>query len=326
MKKKDLFRCVTAVAFLSFLVVLTVFSVLAVRKLAECYETLKNGDLVNGFTGSIYYDDKLYIMLGHGIEVVANEPNAGQRLNDFLNASLLSIDKSILACGLFYTMIAVSFLLYNLFSNKEESGKKQVFKTALTTVLTFTFYLGMILISHLIFHVPFCIPEIKELLAIFAGLTSIIAGSCAAGFLIKVVPFKKIVSIILIPVIILLFMLSTAFEARLFMPSRIDSFDYVYEMKEEILDKNYEGEVYYDEDKNVLVVEGEEYPPEQIDNPDSLRGPSRIGAFLFEAADPYSGTGLFLAEKALEIDSSPLLSAGYLLKAAIWIALAKFKK
>ena len=326
MKKKDLFRYVTLVAFLAFLAVLTVFSIPAVRKLAECYQEIKNGDLVKGFIGNIYYDDGLYVALGSGIEIVANEPNAGQRLKDFLNASLLSIDKSILACGLFYTMIAVSFLLYNLFSNKEESRKKQILKTAITTVLVFAFYLGMILIAHFIFHVPFCVPGVKELLAIITGLMSIIAGSCAAGLLIKAVPFKRIISVILIPVIILLFILSAGFEARLFMPSKIDSFDYVYEMKEEILDENYEGEVYYDDNKNVLVVEGMEYPPESADNPDSLRGVSRIGAFLFEAVDPYSGTGLFLAETAAEIDSNPLISAGYLLKAAVWIALAKFKK
>ena len=41
MKKKDLFRYVTAVVFLAFLTVLAVFSVPAVRKLAEGYQEIK---------------------------------------------------------------------------------------------------------------------------------------------------------------------------------------------------------------------------------------------------------------------------------------------
>ena len=208
MKKKDLFQYVTVVAFLAFLAVLAVFSVPAVKKLAECYETIKNGNLAEGFIGNIYYDDGLYIALGHGIEIVANEPNAQQRLTEFLHSSLLSIDKTILSCSLFYTMIGVSFLLYNLFSNEEESGKKQVLKTALTTFLVFAFYLGMILTAHFIYHVPFYVPGARELLAIAAGIASIIAGSCVAGMLIRAVSFKKILSIVLIPVIILFFILN----------------------------------------------------------------------------------------------------------------------
>ena len=326
MKKKDLFRIITIVAFFAFLVALTVYSYVAVRQLLECYEFLMNGDIAKGFSGNIYYDDHIYASIGMGLEILPNEPGAKQRLAEFLYTSLLSIDRRILSCGLIYTMFGTSLLLYNLFSDKEESRRKQILKTIGMVFGTYVLFIGMINVLCALFHVPFYFPGFKDLLSIFTGLLCIVAGCCAFGILLRAFRFKKILAIVMVPVALLLFLFSTSFEGQLYSPARIDSFDYVYEIDSRILDENFEGECYYDSDKNVMVVEGKEYPPEQADNPEHFRGLSRIGAFLFEAADPYSGSTLYMAQEISEVDSSPLISLGYLLKATCWIALSKFIK
>ena len=326
MKKKDLFRIITIVAFIAFLVALTVCSYMAVRQLSECYEFLKNGDIVKGFSGTIYYYDHIYASIGHGLEVLPNEQGAKQRLTEFLQTSLLSIDKRILSCGLVYTMFGTSLLLYNLFSDKEESRRKQILKTVAAVFGTYVLFIGMINVLCALFHVPFYFPGFKDLLSIFAGLVCIVAGCCVFGILLRVIRFKRILAIVMVPVVLLLFLFSTSFEGQLYSPAEIDSFDYVYEIDSRILDENFEGECYYDLDKNVMVVEGKEYPPEKVDNPEHLKGLSRISAFLYEAVDPYSGTTLYMAQEISEIESSPLISLGYLLKAAFGIALSKFIK
>ena len=326
MKKKDLFRIITIVAFIAFLVMLTVCSYQAVKQLSECYEFLRNGDIAKGFIGTVYYDDHLYASIGMGLEVLPNESGAKQRLTEFLHTSLLSIDRRIFSCGLVYTMFGISLLLYNPFSEREENRKKQIFKTIALVFGTYAFFIGMINVLCALFHLPFYFPGFKDLFSIFTGLVCIVAGCCAFGILLKIFRFKKILAIVMFPVVLLLFLFSTSFEGQLYSPDKIDSFDYVYEIDSRILDENFEGECYYDSDKNVMVVEGKEYPPEQIDNPEHLRGLSRIGAFLFEAADPYSGSTLYMAQEISEIESNPLLSLGYLLKAACWIALSKFIK
>ncbi len=68
-------------------------------------------------------------------------------------------------------------------------------------------------------------------------------------------------------------MVGTGFEGRLYSSPTTDSFDYIaQEIKPHIYDKDFDGDVYYDEEKNVLILNGEEYEPRQVDNPDYLTG------------------------------------------------------
>ena len=126
----------------------------------------------------------------------------------------------------------------------------------------------------------------------------------------------------MIPVILLLYLFSAQFEARLLMDPNADSFDYLYETLRE------SDEPVYDPERNVMVVNGKEYPPESVPNPEYLTGASRIGAVAFEVIDPWSGSPLELAREIAESESaSPgrdLLPAWFLalyaVKALLWIA------
>ena len=225
MKKKDLFRIITIVAFIAFLVALNVCSYQAVRQLSECYEFLKNGDIAKGFSGTIYYDDHLYASIGMGLEVLPNEPGAQQRLVEFLHTSFLSIDRRILSCGLVYIMFGISLLLYDLFSEKGENRRKQIFKTIALVFGTYAFFIGMINVPCALFHLPFYFPGFNDLFSIFTGLVCIVAGCCAFGILLRIFRFKKILAIVMVPIVLLLFLFSTSFEGQLYSPDKIDSFD-----------------------------------------------------------------------------------------------------
>ena len=108
-------------------------------------------------------------------------------------------------------------------------------------------------------------------------------------------------------------------EYGLIAPAEVPAFDYVYEQHSEILDEDYSGNAYYDEQKNVLIIDGEEYPPEMADNPDRLSGLKRALALVFELLFPWSGTGLYMVSQAAEIQIPVLMIAAYILKAMLWI-------
>ena len=229
MKKKDLFKVLTLFAFTAFLIVLAVFSFQAICLLKENYEILRNGDLSKGFSGSIFYDDRLYASIGFGLEIVANEPDAAERLSSFFSSSFLSIDRRILSCGLVYTMFGTSLLLYDLFSDADEDRKRQILKTVAAVFGTYIFYVVMIRVMHMACRIPFYLPGPGSLFSIFAGLVSITGGCCAMGILLRKLPFKKIPAILMVLLVILLFLFSAGIESRFLMPEKIESFAYVVE-------------------------------------------------------------------------------------------------
>ena len=106
-------------------------------------------------------------------------------------------------------------------------------------------------------------------------------------------------------------------EGRLFSVPEVDSFDGVYaSVTEEELNR-----MYYDEEKNVMVLDGKEYPPERMPNPDRAAGIGRAALIVFEALDPYSGTGLDMIRQIDGTDVPGAAVLPYLLKAALWTAL-----
>lgn len=95
----------------------------------------------------------------------------------------------------------------------------------------------------------------------------------------------------------------------------------------DVFSEDFAGTAYYDEEKNVLVVNGTEYPPRPAENPERLQGIRRAGATLFETLNPYAGNGLFMVseiEGGLTIGVIVLLL--YALKAAAPILLPLCRK
>lgn len=80
-------------------------------------------------------------------------------------------------------------------------------------------------------------------------------------------------------------------------------------------------------EKDVIVLNGTEYPPRQVPNPDYLTGTGRLAALIFEFFSPYSGNGLFLIHETENITPGAAALFLYAAKAVILAAFyALFRK
>ncbi len=80
--------------------------------------------------------------------------------------------------------------------------------------------------------------------------------------------------------------------------------------------------MYYDENKNAVIVDGREYAPQLIDNADAYHGLQRAGAYVFELLNPYSGNSLYFLEISEEkIRLSVIVLLLYGMKACMWTML-----
>ena len=163
------------------------------------------------------------------------------------------------------------------------------------------FYLLFFAGGSLLFRmkqVPVSVPAGISLLTLCVSLLAVIGGSCAAAWLLRRVRYRAVISLILIPAAVALYMFGTVFEAGLYTSRYIDSFDYIMQGE----DYDPEGTYIYDPDKNAVIHDGQEYPPQQVPNPDYSTGISRIAGAVFEVLDPYAGCGLELIRPELGKD------------------------
>ena len=220
-------------------------------------------------------------------------------------------------------MVLSAFFALAIVLKFSDNRKRQVLSAALTVSVLYFVYIAFVVILHGINKVPFHFP-IDHAAIIIVGLLSLIGGFSALVLLLRKIRFRKIASLVVIPFLVLLFMSGFLFEAGLFTPAKIDSFDYVADIDPRILDENFEGEFYYDEERNVIVFDGKEHEPKEVDNPDHFSGLSRVGAFLFEALNPYAGNALPVVQEEFESDIGIPVLLLYALKSFFWIFLSTF--
>ena len=188
------------------------------------------------------------------------------------------------------------------------------YQIAVSVFLVFFLLSGSSYLISVIRGIPFYLPSGNSVICLMTGMICIIGGHCFLAFLIRKVRFKKIISLIAVPVIFSAFLFGTVFEGGLLTAPYIDSFDHVYDaVPQEKWD-----DLYYDEEKDVFILDGNEYGPEQIENPDHLKGLSAIGAIVFELIDPYSGNSIGMIRQILDSPIPLWILFLYLLKSFIW--------
>lgn len=317
----------TVFSMISFIIAAAAFCgisfmlVMAVKNLAADYHALLQADLSDGIIASFGYDDGIYMAAGYGIEILAGQADKQDVLLSFLQSSLAKIDKWILFSLCIYTFAVSVFAAYYIFHKYVDDKLKHLTHLILFPFAVFLMFAAVIIAAHGIFRLPLYFPGMRCLFHLITALLSIAGGSCALALLLKAVPFKKTAALIAVPVFLLLMLVCGNMENRLFMDPYIESFDYVYETDSRINDENYDGEVYYDEERNVLVVGETEYPPQLEENPDYPRGISRILGYAEEVLYPYSGTWIPIVEEIAETRLPDMAPAAFIIKALIWILL-----
>ena len=171
--------------------------------------------------------------------------------------------------------------------------------------------------SFAAFGIPFSLPGGGALFALCAGGFTLCGGSCALGWLLRREKGRIPLALLAIPAGAALLTAGMIAEARLFMAPEVDSFDSLYaSVSGEELDR-----MYYDAGKNVMVLDGTEYPPERVPNPDAAHGAGQWLRAAFEAVNPWSGVGLATVRQFEECTVPGWVTPLYLLKGAVWIAL-----
>lgn len=290
----------------------------AARSTGGDWHRFTDADLSQGVNGTISYDDRLYASLGFGIEILPGEPDSAARLEAFLSGALGKIGERIYGAGLLYTMmVSISAALFLAEKFGQRPGRHTL-AAALCPAGIYGVYLLCTTILFALAGVRFPAPPGAALFSLAAGLAALCGGGCALALLLRRARRRVLIAVLAIPAGLVLITTGMLSEGRLFAVPEVDSFDAVYaSVPEEALDR-----MYYDEEKNVMVLDGTEYPPEREPNPERARGGLRIGLIVYELANPYSGNGLDMIrqfEGETEIPAAaPLL---YLLKTAAWIVL-----
>lgn len=295
---------ICSVLFLSFM---------AVKNLSTCYQELVNADLTKDYSGSVYYDDHMYVVLGKGLVLddtaaISDRPAI---MASFLKETLFYIDERIFAAGMLYAMMISVIALYPL-------AKRNSRYIRLLSPLIYAVYLVFEILAHAALSVPFYFLNGSGIIKILSGMIAVSAGTCAASLLIRRVRYQKITSILIIPAVFFLFIMGMYLEFGMYNPKTVESFDYVYSADSRIIEEGY-----YDSDKNVLIFEDKEYPPEQAENPEHYTGVKYLGASLLETLYPYSGSSLYMVEQAMEHEISLAVYMLYTVKGLIWVFFSK---
>ena len=309
-KGNGLGKALMALAIVAFVAIVAI-TVLAIRKLGAGYHAALEMQPAGGSSVELGYDDHLYAVIGQGMEFASDDPAPQQTLAAFLESTLRAIELRIMTAGLLYAVV-VSVPMALFFSRVQPDDPTSSARlTALAGLLAFVLFVAAAVAACKAFDVPFYLPRGIEILAIAAGALGVVVGSMVMGLIVDKIRFKAVVAIIAIPVAIALFLAGIVTEIFAFSEPYINSFEYVAQIDSRILDENFDG-AYYDSEKNVLVVDGTEYAPEQLPNPDHATGGALAGCIAFELLSPYSGCAHGFARDS--ISHSRLITIAYLLR------------
>ncbi len=294
------------------------------RNLKEDWQRMKNADLSERFTESVSYDDGLYAVIGFGIDLTPDMPDRREILSSWMDSSLRRINDRILSAGCVYTLAVGTLIAYGLYYRFGKKADRHVLSVVLSLAGVYLLYVLMMVLFHAVNGVPFLLPGAGRIVFIVTGVLSVIGGSCAVGSILRNLRFRKTAAVLAVPLVPVLFLFGMVREYGLYNEAKLPSFDYLAEIDSAVFEEGYDGELYYDDEKGVIVWEGKEYAPEWIDNPDHYTGAKRAGALLLEAADPFSGNSISLVSDDEEVQVPPVAVLLYVLKAALWILIPCF--
>ena len=318
-KKDRLFGILAFAAGMMILLAVLAVTVYAVNETADQYHRLFEPGFIIPQTVSISYSDHIYTEIGFGITIDLEDPATPERLKIFLSDSLTQIDQRILTSVIIYTMVICAVFAYPIYLRHRYDLKKHILSVFLTTAGVFVLFNAAVIIAFTVRDVPFYFPDVFRSILIGTGIVSVIAGLCAVAMLLRTVRLKKLTALAAVPLTVLLFMFGAVFQGGLYSPEKQDSFSYVYEIETRLTDPDF-TDAYYDEEKNVLVVGGTEYPPRQVDNDEYYRGAARIGAYAYNVLDPFSGCTLPMVQEFIENRLPVNAVVLHILLAVLWIA------
>ncbi len=289
-KKKSILPVLSLLSGLVLLAVILWLFFSATGKLGQVYHAMwQAGTEGHDINGTLVYNDHLYAQMGMGTEIILQQsPDWNGELSAFMENALGQIEHRSFTAGILYTMMITTVMA--LFLHEHRISK-------IASVLgVYLIYGAVFTVSLLINKIPVFFP-LSSIVLIAVCLLVVMGGLAFLDILLRS-RYKNIIALIAIPAVFVLFIFGTALEGQFYAPQQIESFDYVYKMTDDLET----ADIYYDDQKNVMVYNGTEYPAEKIDNPEYISGIGRIAVIAGEAINPYAGNGLAMVSEVAGLE------------------------
>ena len=318
-KQGRIFAIIMTAIAAAMLVGVCVLSVGASRGLAETYHLFAEADLSQDFSGELVYDDHLGLQSHYGASFIGGEEGNDEIRAEYVEDSLRSIDRMVVFVCTFYALFINLLLAYPLWWRFGERKGRHMAAIAVAVAGVFAVILASILVTHAVCGVPFFFPIGVPLATLAVGLLCGIGGLCAVGLLLRVIRWKRAAAVLVIPLVCLIAI--PMLEEGLFASPTQESFDYAQEYYKSVVDEDFDGPLYYDDERHILVIGDREFAPEIVPNPKHFTGVQRALAIAEEVANPFSGNALTMVI-GYDVPEIPLWAlALYALKALAWIVL-----
>ena len=316
-KKPDTAVILSAIMFFGLFVYFLWNNYKALSTYAQDYHAAKavmsyaNTKLVLRYAG-------LFSNLGYGMEGAAVESVALQEYQNFMRTKTAIINEAVFRDNALYMMVtlcAASVFLKHLFK------KKMIFVNTAAYLL----YTACIMLFYAVLKLPLTFTGIKSFVLIGISLLSMLAFLSFTEMLLSVGKKKLIMTVVSLFLLAVFYFCGLMSNFNLLSPKTIPSFDYLYETDERFSDEAYSGKIYYDPEKQVMVVDEEEFAPQIIDNPEHATGIRRILYYLLTVINPSTGVYLGAVIHSIEEEYNILpltLTIPYALQACFWIILS----
>ena len=315
--KKNKFFCYIMIVFAVICSGIIIFlTARACHELGDTYGILKSRELVAEDISLISYDDNMYAVLAYG----NNDPD--MKMADYLENSLRNIDERIMAAGLLYVAVISAMLVYPVYFF---SNKKRIISTGLLTVAACYLLFVLFVITFMVFNkVPFYFPTGSSFLLSLIGLISLFGGYSALSTLIRVFKFKKVVAVSAFIVVFTIYLMCCLVEGGLYCDPYQYDFNFLLDIDSTILDEDYEGDLFIDNETMIAHLNGQEYPAERYENAEYFRGAARVMAVGEELINPYSAVSIDMVIREYDVELPLGYAIMYIVKALLWIFVPLF--
>ena len=318
-KKPDTAVILSAIMFFGLFVSFLWNNCKALSTYAQDYQAAKavmsyaNTKLVLRYAG-------LFSNIGYGMEGAAIESVALSEYQSFMHTKPAIINEAVFRDNAFYMMITLcagSVFLKHL------SKKKMI----LVNTAAYLLYTACIMLLYAILKLPLTFTGVKSFVLIGISLLSMLAFLSFTEMLLTVGKKKLIMTVVSLFLLAVFYFCGLMSNFNLLSPKTIPSFDYLYETDERFSDEAYSGKIYYDPEKQVMVVDEEEFAPEIVNNPDHATGIQSVLYYLMEIINPSTGVYLGAVVHSIEEDYSTVIpltvTIPYILQACAWTVLSK---
>ncbi len=303
---------------LAILVTAAVKNCSAVKRLSGDYLALTETEFQAGDSAVLMYDDGLYAQMVRGIDLDETVADMRSTVDSFAREALPDLADRAYAAGVLYVMAACAAGALLICEQSRENSLKQVLLTVSAAAGSYLLFAAILKGAAAVYRVPFPLPSREASKMLVPSLLSVMGGSCALGLMLRKIKYKKTAAVLAIPLVFVLFLVGTGIEAGLYSPKTVSSFSYVVEL---VGEENMGG-YYYDEEKNAVVGNGQEFPPEIVPNPEHTVGAKRAAGLGLTVINPYSGNGLELLRQELYAGIPLWAVLLHIVKSVFWIGLA----